>query len=97
MGYDEDFPDEETLKKQVYEEYRLEPVHEKNLKEIENNVRQKKVTADNKQDLLNYLQDLHTELSMIKQEEYQYEGENNFNINRDLQRIKRLILEIEKI
>jgi hypothetical protein len=94
---DEDFPDDETLKKQNYEEFRLNSVQEHNLKEIEQSLKNKKVNGDNKKDILDYLQDLYTELSIIKKDEYQYEGEQNFNINRELQRIKKLIETVEKI
>ena len=91
------FPDEETLRKENYEGYELSDFHEKNLKEIEKELKERKINSTNKGAILEYLQKLYTELSMTKKQEYPYEGESNFSINRDLQRVKKLMDEVERI
>jgi len=91
------FPDEETIRKENYEGYELSDFHGSNLKEIEKELKEKKINSKNKGTILEYLQKLYGELSMVKKQEYPYEGESNFNINRDLQRVKKLIEEVEKI
>lgn len=97
MPGDYDFPDNETLKKQNYKEFKLTDIQEKNLKEIEKNYSEGKINSENKKDMLEYLETLHVEISKTKENEREYEGENNFNINRYLKRIEELIKKIEKI
>ena len=94
---DEYYPDDETIKKQEYQEFELSDVQEKNLKEIEDELKNKKITILNKKDMLEYLQTLYTDVLRIKKEEYPYEGDSNFNINRALEKIKNLIQEVEKV
>ncbi len=94
---DNEFPDEETIKKQEYSSFKLTEVQEKNLAEIEMELKEKKIHPDNKDEVLDYLENLYSDISKIKEAEYSYEGEQNFNINRYLQRIKKLISEIEKL
>ncbi|HME87018.1 MAG TPA: hypothetical protein VKE88_01260 [Candidatus Nanoarchaeia archaeon] len=97
MGYSDDFPDEETIKEQSYKEFKLDPITEKNLNEIEGNLKNKKITKENKEDLLEYLEKKYAVIQEVKREEQSYEGDANFNINRYLKKIKTLIDEIEKI
>ena len=97
MGYSDDFPDEETLKEQSYKEFKLTPIDENNLKDIEKNLANKKIDSENKSDLLEYLEGLYAKINDIKKEEHSNEGDSNFNVNRYLTRIKKLISEIEKI
>ena len=91
------FPDDETIKKENYEGYELSDFHERNLKEVVKELKEKRINSGNKATILDYLQKLYTELLMIKKQESPIEGESNFNINRDLQRVKKLIEEVEKI
>jgi hypothetical protein len=97
MKYSDDFPDDETLQEQNYKEFKLSALQEKNLKEIEKNVAEGKINSENKEDMLVYLERLYGQINEIKKEESKYEGEENFNINRYLDKIKKLIKEIEKI
>lgn len=97
MGRDEDFPDDETLKKQSYQGYKLSSVQEKNLQEIEKELKEGKLSHSNKEDVLDYLNGLHIELLKVREQEYSYEGEDNLNVNRYLQRVKKLIEAIDKL
>ncbi len=94
---DEEFPDSETYKKETYKEFRLSDIQEHNLKEIEVELKNKKINNSNKDTMLEYLEGLYNDITKIKEVEYAYEGEQNFNINRYLQRIKKLMQEIEAI
>ncbi len=99
MGYDDEYalPDDETLKKENYEEYTLSDVDEKNLGEIEFDLKKKKINTSNKKDILDYLQKLRSQINTIAKEEYKFEGAQNPNINKYLKRIEILNSEIEKI
>jgi len=97
MSWDGELPDDEILQRQKYGEFRLRPFEIKNLKEIEVNLEENKIHSANKKDILVYLEKLYHKLTNIKKMEYEYEGEENFNINRKLKTVKELIDQVEKI
>jgi hypothetical protein len=96
MAYDEYFPDDETLKRNLYKEYKLSEAEEASLKDIETQLKNRKIDSSNRDELLEYLESLHSKIMKVKEAEYSYEGEHNLNINRYLQRIKKLAQEIER-
>ena len=94
---DEYRPSEHVMKKKAYEEFELSLVDEQNLKELEKNIKEKKIDSSNKTDMLDYLMELHSKLLETKESEYEYEGDANLNINSYLRRVELLMNKINQI
>lgn len=96
-NFDFYFAGEEAIKKKNYKEYVLDSVDENNLKDIEKSLEKGIIDSTNKKMMLDYLFNLHKKISEIKRNEFEYEGENNMNVNMYLNRIRKLIEKIQEI
>lgn len=96
--YDGDSSDlsDEEMQSRSYTEFKLSKVEEDSLKDIEKTVDNKKVNSDNKDFMLKYLAGLLKRVQQVKENERQYEGEDNDNVNEYLARISNLISKIRK-
>ena len=98
MGSDDDmFVNDSQVTEKAYKEYKLSDLEEHNLKDIENSLSKGLINSSNKDDMLDYLEDFKDKLIKVKEAEYQYEGEDNNNINRAIKRVMKLIAAIEKV
>ena len=96
-NFEDLFVADETIKKRSYSGYTLEKEEELSLLDIEKTIAQHKVTRHNKTDMLEFLENLHTKILMIKHEEYEFEGDNNLNVNEYLARIQKLMQQLNKL
>ena len=88
-NFDFYFSGDDVIKKRNYKEFILSREDEESLLDIEKSIKEKKTF--NKKDILEFLQKLNAKVYAAKKNEYEYEGENNLNLNEYLDRIKKLM------
>ncbi|HYD03175.1 MAG TPA: hypothetical protein VEC16_02650 [Alphaproteobacteria bacterium] len=91
VDYDDFELSDEHTKARAYTEFKLSKVEEDNLKDIENTINARKVDASNKGFMMTYLKSLHTKIQNVKENERQFEGDDNANVNEYLERISLLM------
>lgn len=89
--------DDSIMQVRGYKEFKLDMVDENNLKDIENSLNNGKINANNKRDLLIYINGLFRKIAEIKKKEYVHEGDDNENVNEYLERISTLKSRLEQI
>ena len=91
------FAGEDTLKKRSYTEFKLDKVDKDNIESIEQGLASNTINSGNCSDSLEYLEDLYSKINMIKRDEFEYEGDNNENVNEYLLHIHSLIAKIKRL
>jgi hypothetical protein len=88
--YDPYEPNEKVIQARNYIEFRLSKADNDSIKNIEKSITEGKITIQNSKDSLGYLTNLYKKILEIKKQEYQYEGEDNENVNKYLEKISAL-------
>ncbi|MGV8151087.1 MAG: hypothetical protein ACP5NV_05145 [Candidatus Woesearchaeota archaeon] len=96
-NFDDYFVGDEVIKKKNYKEFHLPKEDEDSLKDIEKTLHAGKINSSNKSMYLDFLYKLYVKVQMIKKNEYEYEGENNLNVNIYVDRIQSLIRKINEV
>lgn len=95
---DYDYPvEKDAAERFFYEEFKLSSLELHNLEEIERMIEHKSYTKKRIDDSLDYLYKLQHRLHEVKRIESQYEGEENYNVNQALARIRHLTQVLENI
>ena len=89
--------DDAVIKQRAYREFKLDKIDLDNLRGIEKALDSNNLNSNNSSDSLEYLEQLYAKITQIKANEYEYEGENNLNINQYLSRLKELISKIRRL
>lgn len=85
------FASDEAIKRRNYKEFVLSPLDQDSLKDIENTIAKGKVTDENREEIVEFLEGLHRRIMAVKRNEYEYEGEQNLNVNEYLMHIQKLL------
>lgn len=96
-NFDDYFVGDETIKKKNYGEFVLPKEDQASLDDIEKTLKAGKVNSSNKNMYLEYLFKMYAKIQTVKNNEREYEGENNLNVNIYLNRIQSIIKKIQEV